>query len=44
MWSNHPYVAQHLANDRNDRLRQVSQRSRLLHDVKRSGRRQHIKT
>ena len=44
MWSNHPYVAQHLSNDRQDRLRQVSQRSRLLHDVKRSRRQQHIKT
>lgn len=44
MWSNHPYVAQHLVNDRQDRLRQVSQRTRLLHDVKRSRRRLHIKT
>ena len=44
MWSNHPYVAQHLRQDRQDRLRQVSQRTRLLHDVKRSRRRHYVKT
>ena len=44
MWSNHPYVAQYLRNDRQDRLRQVSQRTRLLHDVDRIRRHQHIKT
>ena len=41
---NHPYVTQHLVNDHQDRLRQVSQRTRLLHDVKRDRRRTHIKT
>jgi len=44
MWSNHPHVVQQLGNDRQDRLRQLSQRTRLLHDVKRSRRQQHIKT
>jgi hypothetical protein len=44
MFANHPYVALQLANDRLDRLRQVSQRTRLLHDVKRGRRQQHIKT
>jgi hypothetical protein len=44
MWPNHPYVAQHLRNDRQDRLRQVSQHTRLLHDVKRIRRHQRIKT
>jgi hypothetical protein len=44
MFTNHPYVALRLVNDRQDRLRQVSQRTRLLHDVKRSRRQQHIKT
>jgi hypothetical protein len=44
MFSNHPYVAQHLTRDRQDRLRQISQRTRLLHGVRRSGRQQHIKT
>jgi hypothetical protein len=38
------YVTQHLVNDHRDRLRQVSQRTRLLHDVKRGRRRPHIKT
>ncbi len=44
MWTNHPYVALQLINDRQDRLRQVSQRTRLLRDVKRSRRQHHIKT
>ena len=44
MFYSHPYVTQHLANDHRDRLRQVSQRTRLLHDVKRGSRRTHIKT
>lgn len=44
MWSNHPYVAQQLINDRQDRLRQLSQRTRLLHDVRRSRRHQPVKT
>ncbi len=44
MFTNHPYVAQQLINDRQDRLRQISQRTRLLHDAKRSRRQHHIKT
>ena len=44
MWSNHPYAAHHLSNERQDRLRRVSQRTRLLHDVRRDKGRQHMKT
>jgi len=44
MFFNHPYAAHHLSNERQDRLRRVSQRTRLLHDVQRDKRRQHIKT
>ena len=44
MWSNHHHVTHRLVNDRQDRLRQVSQQSRLLHHVRRDGRLQHLKT
>ncbi len=44
MWSNHHYVAHRLATDRQDRLRLVSQRTRLLHGVRRDRRHQHVKT
>jgi hypothetical protein len=45
MFFNHPYATQHLSIERQDRLRRVSQRTRLLHDVRRDRRRQqHIKT
>ena len=44
MWSNHHHVTYRLATDRQDRLRLVSQRTRLLHDVRRDRRQQHIKT
>jgi len=44
MWSNHPYAAHHLSNERQERLRQISRRTRLLHDARRDLRRQHMKT
>ena len=44
MWSNHPYAAYHLSHERQDRLRRISQRTRLLHDVRRDKGRQHMKT
>jgi hypothetical protein len=44
MWLNHIYAAHHLSIERQDRLRRLSQRTRLLHDAGRDKRRQHIKT
>ena len=44
MWSTHPYVAQQLIRDRQDRLRQISQRTHLRHEARRIRRQQHIKT
>jgi hypothetical protein len=44
MWSTHPYVAQQLIRDRQDRLRQISQRTHLRHEARRIRRRQHIET
>jgi hypothetical protein len=43
MWSSHPYVAQQLIKDRQERLRRISQHTRLRHEARRI-RRQHIKT
>jgi len=44
MWSTHPYVAQQLIRDRQDRVRQINQRTRLRHEARLVRRRQHIKT
>ena len=44
MWSTHPYVAQQLIRDRQDRMRQMSQRTHLRHEARRIRRRQHNKT
>ncbi len=44
MWSSHPYVAQQLVRDRQERLRRISQDSRLRREAKRNRRRQHIQT
>ena len=44
MWSTHPYIAQQLIRDRQDRLRQISQRTHLRQEARRIRRRQHIKT
>src|SRR3954468_9544212 len=44
MWSNHPYAAHHLSTERQERLRRISRRTRLLHDIRRDKRRQHMKT
>jgi hypothetical protein len=44
MWSTHPFIAQQLIRDRQDRLRQISQQTHLRHEARRIRRRQHIKT
>lgn len=44
MWSTHPYVAQQLIRDRQDRLRQISQQTHLRREARRIRRQQHIKT
>jgi hypothetical protein len=44
MWSTHPFIAQQLIRDRQDRLRQISQRTHLRREARRIRRRQHIKT
>ncbi|HSB84929.1 MAG TPA: hypothetical protein VLD86_01400 [Ilumatobacteraceae bacterium] len=35
MLSSHPYIAQQLIRDRQERLRRISQRSRLRHEIRR---------
>jgi len=35
MWSSHPYIAEQLIRDRQERLRQISQRSRLRREIRR---------
>ena len=44
MLSNHPYVAQQLIRDRQERLRQISQSTHLRREARRIRRQQHIKT
>jgi hypothetical protein len=44
MWSTHPFIAEQLIRDRQDRLRQISQHTHLRREARRIRRRQHIKT
>jgi hypothetical protein len=44
MWSTHPYIAQQLIRDRQERLRQVSQQTHLRHEARRIRRQQRLKT
>ena len=44
MWSTHPYVAQQLVRDRQERLRRISQDTRLRREARRIRRQQHIQT
>ena len=44
MWSTHPYIAQQLIRDRQERLRQISQQTHLRQEARRIRRQHNIKT
>lgn len=44
MFSTHPYVAQQLVRDRQERMRRITQRTHLRHEPRRVRRWHHIKT
>ncbi|MGZ4679752.1 MAG: hypothetical protein ACXVIH_07205 [Ilumatobacteraceae bacterium] len=44
MLSNHPYVAQQLIRDRQERLRRISQNTHLRREARRIERHQHLQT
>ena len=44
MFTTHPYVAQQLVRDRQERLRQVSQNTHLRHEARRNRRQLRHKT
>jgi hypothetical protein len=44
MWSTHPYIAQQLIRDRQERLRRISQQTHLRQEARRIRRQQKTKT
>jgi hypothetical protein len=44
MYSTHPYIAEQLIRDRQERLRQISQRTHLRKEARRVRREQRLKT
>ena len=44
MFTTHPYIAEQLVRDRQERLRRISQSTRLRHEPRRNWRRQHTQT
>ncbi|MEA3185363.1 MAG: hypothetical protein QOC57_2371 [Ilumatobacteraceae bacterium] len=44
MWSSHPYIAEQLVRDRQERLRQISQSTHLRREARRIRRQQNIQT
>jgi hypothetical protein len=44
MFSTHPYIAEQLIRDRQERLRQISQRTHLRQEARRARREHRLKT